>query len=47
MPHTLAVCTHKGGTGKTVTAITLAAGFAEVGRRVLSSIIKNHVIEAP
>jgi len=35
MIHTIAVCTHKGGTGKTVTALTLAAGFAEAGRRVL------------
>ena len=35
MSHTIAVCTHKGGTGKTVTALTLAAGFAEAGRRVL------------
>ena len=35
MIHTIAVCTHKGGTGKTVTAVTLAAGFAEAGRRVL------------
>lgn len=35
MIHTIAVCTHKGGTGKTVTALTLAAGFASAGRRVL------------
>ena len=35
MSHTIAVCTHKGGTGKTVTALTLAAGFADAGRRVL------------
>lgn len=35
MTHTIAVCTHKGGTGKTVTAISLAAGFAESGRRCL------------
>ena len=35
MSQTIAVCTHKGGTGKTVTALTLAAGFAEAGRRVL------------
>ncbi len=35
MSHVIAVCTHKGGTGKTVTALTLAAGFASAGRRVL------------
>jgi chromosome partitioning protein len=35
MIHSIAVCTHKGGTGKTVTALTLAAGFAETGRRTL------------
>ena len=35
MSQTIAVCTHKGGTEKTVTALTLAAGFAEAGRRVL------------
>jgi chromosome partitioning protein len=35
MIHTIAVCTHKGGTGKTVTTVTLAAGYAEAGRRVL------------
>jgi chromosome partitioning protein len=35
MSHTIAVCTHKGGTGKTVTAISLAAGFAAAGRRCL------------
>ena len=35
MSHVIAVCTHKGGTGKTVTAVTLAAGFASAGRRVL------------
>src|SRR5262245_25432297 len=33
MIHTIAVCTHKGGTGKTVTAVTLAAGFAQAGGR--------------
>ena len=35
MPRTIAVCTHKGGTGKTVTALSLAAGFAHAGRRSL------------
>jgi chromosome partitioning protein len=35
MSHVIAVCTHKGGTGKTVTAVSLAAGFASAGRRVL------------
>jgi len=35
MLHTIAVCTHKGGTGKTVTALALAAGFADSGRRCL------------
>jgi chromosome partitioning protein len=35
MSHVIAVCTHKGGTGKTVTALTLAAGFASAGRRAL------------
>lgn len=35
MSHVIAVCTHKGGTGKTVTALTLAAGFASAGKRVL------------
>jgi chromosome partitioning protein len=35
MPHTIAVCTHKGGTGKTVTSISIAAGFADSGRRCL------------
>lgn len=35
MSHIIAVCTHKGGTGKTVTALALAAGFAEAGKRVL------------
>jgi len=35
MSHTIAVCTHKGGTGKTVTAISLAAGFAAAARRCL------------
>ena len=35
MNRTIAVCTHKGGTGKTVTALGLAAGFADSGRRCL------------
>jgi chromosome partitioning protein len=35
MSHVIAVCTHKGGTGKTVTALTLAAGYANAGQRVL------------
>jgi chromosome partitioning protein len=35
MAHTLAICTHKGGTGKTVTALALAAGLAGSGRRCL------------
>ena len=35
MPQTLAICTHKGGTGKTVTALSLAAGLANDGHRCL------------
>ena len=35
MAQTLAICTHKGGTGKTVTALALAAGLADSGRRCL------------
>jgi chromosome partitioning protein len=35
MSRTLAICTHKGGTGKTVTALALAAGLADSGRRCL------------
>lgn len=35
MPHTIAICTHKGGTGKTVTTLALAAGFARSGKRTL------------
>ena len=31
----IAVFNHKGGTGKTTTAVNIAAGFAETGRRVL------------
>jgi chromosome partitioning protein len=35
MPQILAICTHKGGTGKTVTALSLAAGLADSGQRCL------------
>lgn len=35
MPHTIAICTHKGGTGKTVTTLALAAGFAMQRKRTL------------
>lgn len=35
MLRTIAVCTHKGGTGKTVTALSLAAGFANARHRCL------------
>ena len=35
MLHTIAICTHKGGTGKTVTALSLAAGLANAGERCL------------
>ncbi|MCB9577260.1 MAG: ParA family protein [Polyangiaceae bacterium] len=34
-PRVLAVFNHKGGTGKTTTAVTIAAGLAERGARVL------------
>jgi len=32
---TISVATHKGGTGKTVTAMALASAFARVGKRIL------------
>jgi chromosome partitioning protein len=35
MAKTLAICTHKGGTGKTVTALSLATGIADDGQRCL------------
>ena len=35
MSKTLTICTHKGGTGKTVTALSLAAGLADNGQRCL------------
>ncbi len=35
MTQTIVVANRKGGCGKTTTAVTLASGFAELGRRVL------------
>jgi len=35
MARKIAICTHKGGTGKTVTALALATGFAREGHRCL------------
>ncbi len=35
MAKKIAICTHKGGTGKTVTAIALATGLARAGQRTL------------
>jgi chromosome partitioning protein len=35
LPRTIAVFNHKGGTGKTTTAVSIAAGLASRGRRVL------------
>lgn len=35
MSKKIAICTHKGGTGKTVTALALAAGVARAGKRSL------------
>ena len=35
MAQKLAICTHKGGTGKTVTSLALAAGLAKNGQRTL------------
>ena len=35
MAFRFAICAHKGGTGKTVTSLALAAGLANAGRRVL------------
>jgi chromosome partitioning protein len=35
VPRTIAVFNHKGGTGKTTTAVTVAAGLASRGKRVL------------
>jgi len=35
MAKTIAIATHKGGTGKTVTAMALGAGFARAGKKTL------------
>ena len=35
LPRTIAVFNHKGGTGKTTTAVSIAAGLASRGKRVL------------
>jgi chromosome partitioning protein len=35
LPHVIAVFNHKGGTGKTTTSVSLAAGLAKRGRQVL------------
>lgn len=35
MSHKIAICTHKGGTGKTVTALALSTALANAGHRTL------------